>query len=43
MARFSEILAALSYLGGRAWAGARIVLRELWVLFATWIKVSKAI
>ena len=33
MARFSA---------GRAWAGARIVLRELWVLFATWIKVSKA-
>ena len=42
MARFSEIMGAMSYLAGRAWAGARIVLRELWVLFATWIKVSKA-
>jgi hypothetical protein len=42
MARFREILAALSYLAGRAGVGVRIVLRELWVLFATWIKVSKA-
>jgi hypothetical protein len=42
MAHFSQILAALSYLAGRAWVGVRIVLRELWVLFVTWIKVSKA-
>ena len=42
MAHFSQIVAALSYLAGRAWVGVRIVLRELWVLFVTWIKVSKA-
>ena len=40
MAHF--IISALSYLAGRAWVGVRIVLRELWVLFVTWIKVSKA-
>ena len=33
-------MGVMSYLAGRAWA--RIVLRELWVLLATWIKVSKA-
>jgi len=45
MVRFAELVAgssaALKYVGSRVVEIGRVIVRELWVLWATWLKVRE--